>query len=574
MAARGLSAAAVLATIALVGPAQAAVEISGVEGAVADNVRAFLTIDERACDADRGIVRQEFRNAEQQVRAALEAFGFYSATSSSSLEFGEDCWTAKIEIVPGDPVTIRSLDIEIAGAARDDPPFPAAVAAAGLTVGTPLEHAAYEQLKTRLLDLARNRGYASATFSESRIDVFPDQFAADITLHFDSGDRYSFGKITLQQDVLREDLVEDFLDFETGQPYRNRELNDAYVALTNSGYFKTVDIRPLAPNHETKTIDVDIVLTPGTRRLVSYGVGFSTDTGPRLRFNRTNRRFNDRGHQLGIGAEFSPVVSELTANYRYPFGDPRYQWMSLDGGVKRQDTETSYSKSLEFGARRVYERVGGWSRTLMLSLLVEEFEVADQSGTSRLLMPGSVWSRVHGDNPLRPANGWRAEFELRGAGDNLGSDTTFVQSISSAKWIRSLKGKARIITSAKLGLTAVDNFDALPPSVRFFAGGDNSVRGYDYQSLGPTDDTGKVIGGQGLALASFEYEHPIRNRWSFATFVDTGNAFNHRDFDLKIGAGIGARWQSPLGPIRIDVGFPIDEPDLNPRLHITLGPDL
>ena len=91
------------------------------EGAVADNVRAFLTIDERACDADRGIVRQEFRNAEQQVRAALEAFGFYSATSSSSLEFGEDCWTAKIEIVPGDPVTIRSLDIEIAGAARDDP---------------------------------------------------------------------------------------------------------------------------------------------------------------------------------------------------------------------------------------------------------------------------------------------------------------------------------------------------------------------------------------------------------------------------------------------------------------------
>jgi len=205
---------------------------------------------------------------------------------------------------------------------------------------------------------------------------------------------------------------------------------------------------------------------------------------------------------------------------------------------------------------------------------VEDFEVADQAGTSRLLMPGTLWSRVRGDNALRPANGWRIEFELRGAADNLGSDTTFVQNVSSGKWIKSLESKARLIASAKLGLTAVDNFDDLPPSVRFFAGGDNSIRGYDFQSLGPTDDAGKVIGGRGLALASFEYEHPIRNRWSFATFVDAGNAFNQRDFDVKVGAGIGARWQSPLGPIRIDVGFPVNETDHSPRLHITLGPDL
>jgi translocation and assembly module TamA len=556
------------------GAARAAVELTGVEGPVAANVRAYLTIDDRPCDADPRIVRQEFRGVDAQVRSALEAFGFYAASLETSLELGADCWTAKIDVRPGEPVLVRTLDVELAGAATEDPPFAAAIAGSGLAVGKPLEHAAYEQLKTRLLDLARDRGYARAALSESRIDVYPEERAADIALHFDSGPRYDFGAIMLRQDVLRDDLVQGFLDFRPGQPYRSRVLNDAYVALTNSGYFDIVDIRPLPPNDEAQTIDVEVALTPSRRRQISYGVGFSTDTGPRIRFSRTNRRFNDRGHQLSVNAEISPVVSEFNANYRYPFGDPRYEWMSFDGGVKRQETDTSYSKSLEFGARRVRERVGGWSRTLMLGLLVEDFEVADQAGTSRLLMPGTLWSRVRGDNALRPANGWRIEFELRGAADNLGSDTTFVQNVSSGKWIKSLESKARLIASAKLGLTAVDNFDDLPPSVRFFAGGDNSIRGYDFQSLGPTDDAGKVIGGRGLALASFEYEHPIRNRWSFATFVDAGNAFNQRDFDVKVGAGIGARWQSPLGPIRIDVGFPVNETDHSPRLHITLGPDL
>jgi len=110
--------------------------------------------------------------------------------------------------------------------------------------------------------------------------------------------------------------------------------------------------------------------------------------------------------------------------------------------------------------------------------------------------------------------------------------------------------------------------------VRFFAGGDNSVRGYDFETIGPVDADGNVTGGNNLAVFSLEYDRLISKSWSLAAFVDTGSAFNDFDVDFKTGAGVGIRWYSPLGPIRVDVAHPLGESDRSTRLHITLGPDL
>lgn len=572
-AARGSRAAAVVVWL-LGAPLQAAVEITGVEAPVAANVLAFLRLDDADCSADERLLRRELADAPEQIRSALNAYGFYEASVETTFESGDECWTARFAIAPGDPVLLRTIEIEIGGAAADDVVFAAAVNAAGLDAGKPLHHGAYEQLKRRLLDLARDRGYPTARYADSRIDIYPAELAADVTLRFDSGPRYRFGELTVQQDVLREEFVGAYVAVEPGEPYNDALLTATYVGLLNSGYFDSVDVRPDPPDHEAQTIGVTIALTPAPRQAVSYGVGFSTDTGPRFRFGRAIRRWNDRGHQLGVNAQLSPVISELTANYRYPFGDPRFQWVSFDGGLKRENTETSESEALELGARRVTERTGGWSRTELLSLAVEEFEVGDQTGRSRLLMPGINWSRLRADTPLRPTNGSKLSFDVRGAGDALGSDTTFVQGIAEAKFIWSLRNDARIITRGRFGLTNETSFADLPPSVRFFAGGDDSIRGYDFQSLGPENAEGQVIGGTGVAVASFEYEHALRGRWSIATFVDAGNAFADGDFDTKIGAGIGARWQSPLGPIRIDIGVPVNDAERSARLHVSLGPDL
>jgi translocation and assembly module TamA len=567
-------AATALALLVASASARAAVEISGIEGAPAENVRAFLRIDDLLCTVEERAIRREFSRAPGQIREALEAFGFYAPAIDAELELAEECWTARVTITAGDPVRVRTRDIAITGSGQTDPAFIRVMTEAGLAVGEPLHHGSYDLLKRRISDIARDRGYANAFFAESRIDVFPDELAADIVLRFDSGERYRFGDVVIEQDVLDDSFVARYIAVEPGQPYESAALTETYVALTDSRYFDLIDVRPNEPDHEDRTIGVTVALTGAPRRQITYGLGFSTDQGPRLRFGRTFRRWNERGHQLAVDARLSPVISEAIASYRYPRGDSRYDWTIFDGGLRREDTETSESETLEFAARLVHERPSSWSRTELVNLSIEDFEIADQVGRSRLLMPGVDWTRLRADAPLRPRNGSRIRFMLRGAGDSLGSDTSFIQGTADWKWIRSLANLGRIITRGQLGLTQEESFDELPPSVRFFAGGDQSIRGYDFESLGPEDATGQVVGGTGIAVASFEYEQPVRPKWSVAFFVDSGNAFQDSTLDAKTSAGVGVRWQSPLGPIRLDIGVPIDDPMHDARLHVSIGPDL
>ena len=555
-------------------PLHAEVTISGIEGALLANVLAYMDLDDEACDAPQWRVQREYQAASDEIRSALEALGYYAPAIERTLVFGDECWHAELAIRAGEPVRIRNVDVAITGEAAADDAFAQSTAASPLVPGAPLDHGAYERLKGSWSALALERGYVEARLVENRIDVYPEELAADVTLRFDSGPRYRFGRIEFEQDVLTERLIRAYMPFAAGDPYDNRELTNLYVALNDSGYFERIDMRQQPADPATHEIDVTVALTAAPRRLVTYGVGFSTDTGPRLRLGRNNRRWNDRGHQFGVNAQLSPVISEVAGTYRFPFGDPRDEWISFDAGMKSENTETAESDSLQFGARRVRGVRGGWTRTQMLSLLVEDFDVAGQSSRARLLMPGLDWTRIRADDTIRPDRGNRLDLEVRGGSDALGSDASFAQVIADGKWIWSLGNAGRILVRSQIGSTWTETLSDLPASVRFFAGGDNSVRGYEFDTLGPVNDAGEVVGGSSLITASLEYERPLRARWSLAFFVDSGNAFESSNLDAKTGVGLGGRWQSPLGPIRVDLAHPLDHPTDSVRLHISLGPDL
>ncbi len=566
--------AAVLAALAIA-PARADVAVDGVDDAQRANILAYLSLDEEPCDAAGWRVEQQYQSAPARIREALQALGYYGAAVRARLDRTEDCWHATFTVDPGEPVRIRTLDVGLEGDAANDQPFKDALADAGLKSGEILNQGRYEQLKRRWSDLARERGYADARLAASRIDVYPADHAADVALRFDSAVRYRFGDVSLQQSVLAESLVRSYLPFHAGDAYDARQLTALYVALADSGYFKTIDVHPLAPDRDTREIPVEVELTGAARRQLTYGVGFSTDTGPRFRFGRTNRRVNEHGHQFTLSMQLSPVVSELTANYRLPYGDPRKEWINFDTGLKREITDAAESDSLEIGARRVIERRGNWTRTQLLNFVVEDFTVADQSDRAQLLMPGIDWTRIRADNTIRPTRGSKLDLELRGAADAVLSNTSFAQIRLQGKWIWSPTDVSRILVRGDFGTTKETALSELPPSIRFFAGGDNSVRGYDFKALGPTDAAGEVLGGSSLAVGSVEYEHRVHERWSVALFVDSGNAFEDSSFHAKTGVGIGGRWQSPLGPIRIDLAHPVDDPTADRwRVHVSLGPDL
>ena len=211
---------------------------------------------------------------------------------------------------------------------------------------------------------------------------------------------------------------------------------------------------------------------------------------------------------------------------------------------------------------------------LIADFTYEDFEVGEQTDTSRLIIPGITWERTIGRDLRRTPEGHRISVDLRGAHDALGSDTTFLQGTVSTKWIWSPGLGTRFLARADIGATAKQSLAQLPASVRFFAGGDTSVRGYDFETIGPVDDNGDVTGGSHLVALSLEADWKIAGNWAVAAFVDSGSAFNESDPDFKTGVGLGVRWYSPLGPIRIDFAHPLDDADKDFRLHVTLGPDL
>jgi len=165
-------------------------------------------------------------------------------------------------------------------------------------------------------------------------------------------------------------------------------------------------------------------------------------------------------------------------------------------------------------------------------------------------------------------------FDLYGAHEKLLSDTTFFQATVSSKWIKSLGESTRFLARADLGTTVTQNFGQLPATVRFFTGGDTTVRGYGFETIGPVDPDGNVTGGEHLIVLSLEADWLVANNWAVAVFADSGTSFVGSDPDFKTGVGIGLHWYSPVGPIRVDLAHPLDDPDQDYRLHITFGPDL
>ncbi|MDH3534023.1 MAG: BamA/TamA family outer membrane protein, partial [Gammaproteobacteria bacterium] len=365
-----------------------------------------------------------------------------------------------------------------------------------------------------------------------------------------------------------------FTDIQTGQPYSARSINELYEALNGSSYFASVSISTEPLNAGDKSVPVTVDLTPAKRRVYSIGAGFATDTGAQGRLGYANRRRNDKGHQLDSKLFVSSVRSELTASYRWPKRDPRSEWLSVVAGAQHENTDTSEHDIFKVGVLRSRNRGRSWLETRYLDYQYENFKVGEQDTNSQLFILGTNWEFARGRTLQRISSGLRLSFDVRGASDSLGSDTNFLQLRSTAKWILPLGQKSRALLRTRIGLTEKDELSELPASVRFFAGGDRSVRGYGFETLGPVDENGDVIGGSNLFEASVEVDRLLRENWAAAIFVDTGSAFNGTDMEFSTGIGLGIRWYSPVGPIRLDVAHPLDDPDENFRLHISLGPDL
>ncbi len=181
---------------------------------------------------------------------------------------------------------------------------------------------------------------------------------------------------------------------------------------------------------------------------------------------------------------------------------------------------------------------------------------------------------MRSDNKLNPSRGFRLEFALSAAKNGVLSNADLVHNEVTLKGLTTLWQRHRFLGRFQFGGNLTDDYKGIPPSLRFFAGGAQSVRGYDYQDLSPKNSDNDRIGGRFMLVGSAEYQYSLTDKWRIAAFTDRGNAFNSlTGASLKSSVGFGVRWVSPVGPIRADIAQPLNG-NGGIHFHFSMGPEL
>lgn len=556
------------------------VNYTGVDGELADNVESYLGILEYADQPAPSIFRVRFlaRRGETEIKQALTPFGYYHTDIETQIINNAQQIEVRYAIDLGERTRISDVAINVKGALGQDEAYKELRKRFPVKVGEPLLHADYERVKTMLRNLAAERGYYDAEFTEQKLQVELSDATAAIVLTYASGERFRFGSVSICCNHLSSEFIERYFQFEEGDLFHTRDLLDLQVALAGSDYFETVEVAPLWQEAEDQQVPVSIRVTPNQRDFYQVGPGYGTDTGARLTLAFDRRWVNDRGHRLSSLLRLSQVQSTGFVDYIIPGKDPARDQYSVTGEVIDRSYEELQSTLYRTGVRdtRHYDR---WQRTYQLSYQQEDFRFGtDPRETSNFLVPSAEFSYVSSN--LDPLNrnlidsGYRVSARLQGASDSVLSSASFYSLTLSGKAVYSLNEQWRILARAELGAMETNTFEEISPSLRFFAGGDHSVRGYAYQQLGPTNDEGVVVGGRYLGVASAEIDYLVAPNWRIALFTDTGNSGMDWSMSWKQTYGVGLRWLSPIGPVRLDVAQAVDEPDKPWRLHLTIGPDL
>jgi translocation and assembly module TamA len=520
------------------------------------------------------------RGAVEQARKAAQALGYYQVQIDSEVkppEKADKDPQLVLTIDPGEPVHLRDVTVRIEGPASELKAFRIPNSKA-LRSGAVLNHGHYDDAKRLIQNQAARYGFFSGHFVRQRLAVDPQAGVADIELVYDSGPRYRLGNVNFAGDTPFDDsLLQRMVPFKADTPYDSELIAELNNALQSSGYFEGVRV-DAAPNAAVQqTIPVAVQLTTRKPRTMGLGLGYSTDVGPRGKANWTRHWVNPQGHSYGWETELSAPRQNVGLWYDIPLDPPLTDKFRFAGGYQNEEiagTDT-LSKLLTVGPEWHSKLPSGWQRVLSLKYQREEYRLGDDSGLSNLLMPGVSYSYLRSDNRIDPHNGYRLQFDVQAAKEGLVSDTNLLHANVVLKGLTTLGQKHRFLGRVQVGGSATNDYQSsMPPSLRFFAGGDQSVRGYDYQSLSPENSDGDRIGGRYLVAGSVEYQYEVVEKWRVATFVDQGNSFNNLEFpSLKTGVGIGVRWVSPVGPLRLDLAHALDD-DGGIRLHFSMGPEL
>lgn len=567
-----------------------AVQVQSEDGDIARHLERHLELqryarfpDLRATEFNRLLVE-----ADANARDLLAALGYFNPALTLRVQDaseGSDApRTIVVEVAPGERTRVAGYEIGFAEPMNSDPRAAAQRRRIerrwGLKAGDAFTEPDWSSAKSAGLRELQKERYPTARIAESQATVDADANRAELRVHYDPGPAHRFGGLRLSG-VERYDAegIRNIVRLPTGADYREEELLDAQQRLAASGYFDsaflTLDPEEKDPEHATVIAQLR---EAKTQKLV-FGVGLSTDAGPRLSVDHTHNKMPPLGWRavshLALDAKAQAASTMWTAMPQAS----GWAWF-LGAGLERAEVGDFKSNSLSLQGGRS-KSVGHIDRRHALQYDISQVEGGDAPGSSSSLMATYGWTGRYFNSKTNPTAGYGLGAEL-GAGFTLTPQREpFVRARLRAMqfWPMGRRNEAgrrsRLALRGELGAVVADKGVQVPAPLLFLTGGDTTVRGYGYESIGTRSQAGKLYGGRTMTVGSVEWQRPIRltdndSDWEHTLFVDVGSVSDDADrMTLHTGVGTGLRWNSPVGPMQADVAYGVKTHQV--RLHLRLG---
>jgi translocation and assembly module TamA len=544
-------------------------DIDGLKEKPLDNVKAALdgaqkTAESKNQKLDKDDIQRLFYSNQALIKTAIQPYGYFAPTIVSSYKkTADDEWQLIYHINPGPGIRLTQVKIDIIGPGKDEATFATWENKFPLKVGDVFKSQQYTDGKQSFYAVANKIGYIRARLQTHVVKINLNDYTASIHLIYNTGQQFFFGPIQFGKSRLKDSFLRKFLTVQTGEAYSIPKLLQSQQNLSNSGYFTDVSIEQGKKIKKHAQIPLAISLREIKQMQYVLGAGYGTDTGYRGQVGWNWRLINSSGDHLQTNYSLSQIGSNFGTTYYIPGSNPLTEQYAISANTADYTTDAGKSNLQRYGVN--YTRNAGyWQFTSALSYQIEKFSLTSgPEQNAHLLMPSVTWLYLYTDSALHPTYGLRMSINIQGAAQPVLSDLSFVQYQLDVRSLLPINDRNRFFLRGNIAGTFTDHFELLPLSLRFTAGGAQSVRGYAYQSLGPAKN---------LLVMSGEYQFRVYKKWHLAYFQDLGNAFNDaNNMDLQHSQGVGIVWQSPIGTMELDYAKSITQKDKAGMIQFSMG---
>lgn len=558
------------------------IQLIGIDEEQKLNIMASLSLNKAQSEETLSASQIEllYQKAFQEIKISLQPFGYYHAQVEGELKTQKNTSLATYTISLGEPTRVDEFSFKLEGPGKVHPGLSKIPDEFPLRPGDVFSHKTYEKGKALAQQSTYQQGYIKAYFSTHQVTVSLQDYSADFDLVLNTGEQYTLGDMSFSESFYDPKFIAQFAHFSVHEPYLAETLVNFEGRLMQSGLFKQVEIKPNIQEDSTQ-VPIHIKLEDAAANRYLFGVGYDTNTRARVRAGWDRKKINDQGHQLKTQFKMSEKDTLFDAAYIIPGYKPWVDNYQLAFNYADDEYKDRPSELYTFALSETKE-FKHYNRTLAIRYLSETFTDSDGiKERSTFLLPSISFSRSSMDNVVNPTRGYKAELTIRGGMDAIFSNADFVQVHGRYRYLKALTKYNTLITRLELGATIPEDVERLPLSIRYYAGGIESLRGYAYRSVPfEINEDGELepVGGAYLAIGSLEVDQTLWGPLKAAVFVDGGGAFRKVSDDWKLSAGVGLRWQTPVGPLKIDFAKPLTEPNEDWmdgwRVHFSFGPQL